>query len=484
MFPTVDGHVVAGPTAIDLTDKRDRSVRPEALAEIRAKVDAMLPGLRRAGARLRRAAPRRARRQLRDRPLAGLPARWSTSRRSARPACRASLGIAEHVAGLLGPADATGGAAAEPSPPWRAGQWWRVILGVDEGTTAVKAVLYDDELRPAREARRRKQSRHPQPGWVEQDGEEILDAVVDAIAELLARRAGRGQPPAASTTRASRCSPGTPRPAQPLSPVVVWQDKRTQAILDRLAPDAEEITRAQRPAARPLLLLLASSRGCSRTCQRSRAARERRHAAAGQRRRLADRPARRPASPPTPRPPRARSCTASATPAGTRGCASASACRREALPEVRDSVGALGTLRHERWPQELPLTARVVDQQAALAGAGCVVAGRVKATYGTGVFVLAHVGDEVPAAVRRPAADRRLAGRRRDRVRARRRRVRGRRDARVDVPRARPRARAGRRSARSAGGVPDSGGARVLPGHHRRRRAVVAARTRAARSPA
>jgi glycerol-3-phosphate dehydrogenase len=45
VFPTVDGHVVAGPTAIDLTDKRDRSVRPEALAEIRAKVDAMLPGL-------------------------------------------------------------------------------------------------------------------------------------------------------------------------------------------------------------------------------------------------------------------------------------------------------------------------------------------------------------------------------------------------------------------------------------------------------
>jgi glycerol kinase len=37
-----------------------------------------------------------------------------------------------------------------------------------------------------------------------------------------------------------------------------------------------------------------------------------------------------------------------------------------------------------------------VDQQAALAGAGCVTPGRVKATYGTGVFVLAHAGDERP----------------------------------------------------------------------------------------
>jgi len=62
-----------------------------------------------------------------------------------------------------------------------------------------------------------------------------------------------------------------------------------------------------------------------------------------------------------------------------------------------DTAGDLGTLRHPSWPSELPLRARTVDQQAALAGAGCVVPGRVKATYGTGVFVLAHAGDERPA---------------------------------------------------------------------------------------
>ena len=51
---------------------------------------------------------------------------------------------------------------------------------------------------------------------------------------------------------------------------------------------------------------------------------------------------------------------------------------------------------HDSWPFELPLRARCVDQQAALAGAGCVEPGLVKATYGTGVFVLAHAGDERP----------------------------------------------------------------------------------------
>ncbi len=68
-----------------------------------------------------------------------------------------------------------------------------------------------------------------------------------------------------------------------------------------------------------------------------------------------------------------------------------------ALPEITDSVGELGSLRHPDWAVELPLRARVVDQQAALAGAGCTRPGLVKATYGTGVFVLAHVGGERPS---------------------------------------------------------------------------------------
>ena len=70
----------------------------------------------------------------------------------------------------------------------------------------------------------------------------------------------------------------------------------------------------------------------------------------------------------------------------------------EALPRIEDTVGELGTLRHPSWDRELPLRARLVDQQAALAGTGCVVPGMVKATYGTGVFVFAHAGTTVPEA--------------------------------------------------------------------------------------
>ena len=61
-----------------------------------------------------------------------------------------------------------------------------LLLGIDEGTSAVKAVLYDADLRPLREARREKTLAYPRPGWVEQDPEEVLAAVVDAVAEVLA----------------------------------------------------------------------------------------------------------------------------------------------------------------------------------------------------------------------------------------------------------------------------------------------------------
>ena len=87
VFPTVDGKVVAGPTAVDQEDKDDWSVRPEARDEILPKASAMYPPLRRrrADRRLRRAASGGPRRELRDRALAARARGSSTSRRSARP---------------------------------------------------------------------------------------------------------------------------------------------------------------------------------------------------------------------------------------------------------------------------------------------------------------------------------------------------------------------------------------------------------------
>ena len=79
---------------------------------------------------------------------------------------------------------------------------------------------------------------------------------------------------------------------------------------------------------------------------------------------------------------------ASAGATGTSSCCRRFGLRREWLPALGPTFGSLGELRHERWPAAMPLTAQLVDQQAALAGSGAVRPGELKATYGTGVFVL------------------------------------------------------------------------------------------------
>jgi glycerol kinase len=118
----------------------------------------------------------------------------------------------------------------------------RTLLGIDEGTTGVKAALFDERLRPLGEARRDKVNRHPRAGWVEQDGEEVLAAVVEAVAELLDDAPGEvvacGLDHQGESVLAWDAETGAP-----LTPIVVWSDKRSQEVLDRLGDHEEEIRR-------------------------------------------------------------------------------------------------------------------------------------------------------------------------------------------------------------------------------------------------
>jgi glycerol kinase len=108
-----------------------------------------------------------------------------------------------------------------------------LLLGIDEGTSALKAVLYDCDLRPQAEARREKRLSYPRSGWVEQDPTEVLDAVVGAVAELLAQATepvtACGLDHQGESVLAWDADTG-----RPLTPIVTWQDKRSQEILDRL----------------------------------------------------------------------------------------------------------------------------------------------------------------------------------------------------------------------------------------------------------
>ncbi|MEA2350236.1 MAG: glycerol kinase [Thermoleophilaceae bacterium] len=267
------------------------------------------------------------------------------------------------------------------------------LLGIDEGTSAVKAILFDEDLRPLAEARREKALVHPRPGWVEQDPEEVLTAVVSAVGELLDGADGddvvAGLDHQGESVLAWDAETGGA-----LTPIVTWQDKRSQEVLDRLEADgvADEVRELSRMPLDPyfsagkLAWLLENDETVA-------AARERGVLRLGTVDAfLCDRLGAGYATDPA-----TASRTQLGAPAWDARLLEIFGVPEDALPPIVDSVGEIGTLSHESWPRELPLRARCPDQQAALAGAGCVVPGRTKATYGTGVFVLAHVGDAAPS---------------------------------------------------------------------------------------
>jgi glycerol kinase len=264
----------------------------------------------------------------------------------------------------------------------------KALIGIDEGTSAVKATLCDLQLRPLASARREKQTTRPGEGLVEQDPADVLEAVVGAVAAVLdevpdAEVVGCGLDHQGESVVAWERGTG-----RPLSPVITWQDKRSQALLETFDETASaEITEISGLPVDPyfsagkIAWLLANGLAddvCIGTVDSYLCA----QLGAGFATDLS---------------------TASRTQLAKLGRAEwdPELCRifgvrAKCLPALRDSVGELGTLRHDRWRIDLPLCTQVVDQQAALAGAGCVLAGRAKATFGTGVFVLGFMGTSVP----------------------------------------------------------------------------------------
>ncbi|HEY4427240.1 MAG TPA: FGGY family carbohydrate kinase [Solirubrobacteraceae bacterium] len=267
-----------------------------------------------------------------------------------------------------------------------------LLLGIDEGTTAVKAALFDLELRCVAQARRPVPVEHPAPGRVEQDPALVLEAVMDSVAELLGRAGDRPVAAAGIAHQGESVLAWDADSGETLTQVIVWQDKRQEPLLAEIAP--ADVERSGLPldpyfSAGRLAWLL-------RNDARVRSALD------GGRLRLGtvdayltDRLG-------------GRFATDLSTASRTQLLATGGrdwdeqllatfGIRRELLPDVGPTFGSLGELRCARWPAPIALCAQLVDQQAALAGSGAVGTGELKATYGTGVFVLGRTSGVVAA---------------------------------------------------------------------------------------
>lgn len=260
------------------------------------------------------------------------------------------------------------------------------LLAIDEGTSSARAIVFTPQGEIVGLGRRSFPSYYPQPGWVEQDPDEIWEAQYEAVSEALQVA---GVSPSAIvavsiTNQRETTIAWDKTSGRPYGRAIVWQDRRTADYCASLAPKAAFLREKTGLVPDPYfsaskMRWMLKEGGIPPTAAFGTVDSWLLYKLTGKH--LTD------------------VSNASRTLLfGLRSLAweekllTLFGVPRESLPEVRPSGSFFGetTLWGARWP----ILAVLGDQQAALYGHGAYEPGQAKNTYGTGCFILKNVGSE------------------------------------------------------------------------------------------
>jgi glycerol kinase len=281
------------------------------------------------------------------------------------------------------------------------------VLVIDQGTTSTRAVVFDADGAPAAFAQREIPQIFPRPGWVEHDPEALWASALSTAREALAT-AQRDPSEIAALGIANQRETSLiwdRATSRPVGNAIVWQDRRTGDVCAEMRALGLE---PQVTATTGLLLdpyfSATKIAWVLDTVSGARQAAERGELALGTVDsfllwRLTG----------------GRVHATDATNASRtllydihEGGFSDEMLRlfrvpAAMLPEARDTAGEFGATDEAHFGAGIPIRALIGDQQGALIGQGCVTPGSVKATYGTGAFLLLNTGE-----VARPSLNRLL----------------------------------------------------------------------------
>ncbi|MFC4124860.1 glycerol kinase GlpK [Nocardia rhizosphaerae] len=121
----------------------------------------------------------------------------------------------------------------------------RFVLAIDQGTTSSRCIVFDAHARLAGLAQRTHRQRYPRSGWVEQDAMEIWRTVERLVPAAL-RDAGVSVDQVAAMGIANQRETTVVWDRDtgvPVRPAIVWQDIRTEALVEQLReqPGAQRI---------------------------------------------------------------------------------------------------------------------------------------------------------------------------------------------------------------------------------------------------
>jgi glycerol kinase len=265
------------------------------------------------------------------------------------------------------------------------------VLAIDQGTTSTRCMVFGPGMEVVARAQTEFPQHYPQPGWVEHDPEDLWRTTVE-----MAKQAAAGIETIAAigiTNQRETTIVWDRKTGRPIANAIVWQDRRTVDACEALAAAGHGPLVARRTGLRLDPYFSATKIGW--LLDNVEGARTR--ANAGELAfgtvdsfllwRLTD----------------GRVHATDATNASRTLLCDIETGQWDPtlldlfgvpasmLPDIRDSAGAFGSttlLGHK-----VPIRGIAGDQQAALVGQACLSPGMVKATYGTGAFVLLHTGD-------------------------------------------------------------------------------------------
>jgi glycerol kinase len=275
-----------------------------------------------------------------------------------------------------------------------------LILALDEGTTSTRAILFGAAGSALAEAGRPLKQSYPRDGWVEHDPDEIFEASVAVMREVV-EKSGRAMSEVAAiglTNQRETIVIWERSSGRPIHPAIVWQDRRTSEACERLRQEGCE---AQVTAVTGLLLdPYFSGTKLAWLLDQVEGARARAVAGdllagtidswliwklTGGRMHATD------------------ATNASRTllfdiraQAWSSEMSALLDVPLSLLPQVKDCADDFGETEPAWLGRSIPIRGVAGDQQAALMGQGCVRPGEMKATYGTGCFLLLNTGETAP----------------------------------------------------------------------------------------
>ncbi|MDJ0609354.1 MAG: glycerol kinase GlpK [Kiloniellales bacterium] len=274
----------------------------------------------------------------------------------------------------------------------------RFVLAIDQGTTSTRALLFDRAGRPAGQAQVELPQHFPQSGWVEHDPEDIWRDTVKTVKGALADGGAAAHDLAALgiTNQRETTIIWDRESGEPIHRALVWQDRRTAELCERLKSEGHEAEAQRRTgllldpyfSASKIAWLLDSVAGARQRAEAGKLAFGTVDSFLLWR------------------------LTGGAVHATDITNAARTLLydiRRQRwdpdmlalfdipeaiLPEVRDNDAEFGSTPGDLFGRPLPISGMAGDQQAATVGQACFQPGMMKSTYGTGCFALMNTGTE------------------------------------------------------------------------------------------